>query len=416
MSAFLSVSQAQTILLEAFRPLETEWVSLRQACGRVLSAPLTAPFDLPPFSNSGMDGFAVQSADTQAASFAAPVTLKIIGDIPAGSNPAFRLSTGQAARIMSGAPIPEGADAVVIVEETNLHDQGLNSPLTEQIDIYSAVQPGGSIRPRGEDSFAGAEVFPASHRLRPQDVGLLASLGFFRVSVYRQPRVALLSSGDELLAPDEPLRPGMVHDANSYLLAALLEKFGAIVTQAGFVPDDETAIRTHLDELAASGIDLLITSAGVSLGAFDFVRKVIREQGVLTFWRVNLRPGKPLTFGNYRGVPVIGLPGNPVAVFVGSSLFIIPALKKMTGRADLQMVKISAKLLEPVESDGRESYLRANLQRQADNWVVKLTGHQGSGNLFALTRSNALLILPSGVKSLPAGADVIVHPLFDEVI
>jgi molybdopterin molybdotransferase len=416
LSTLLSVSQAQSIILEAIHTLDSEIVPLRQACNRILFTPLYAANDLPPFTNSSADGFAVRAADTQAASITMPVKLTVVADIPAGSNPAIRISTGQAARIMTGAPLPEGTDAVVMIEDTDAFARGVDAPAPEQVGIHKSVKPGDSVRPHGQDLSAGTILFKTGHRLRPQDVGLLASLGFAQIAVYRRPRIALLSSGDELLDPGEPLQPGKIHDANSYLLSSLLEEYGAIVTYAGFVHDDEVAIRTRLDEYANSGIDLLITSAGVSVGAFDFVRKVITEHGDLAFWKVNMRPGKPLTFGNYRGIPVVGLPGNPVSAFVGCLVFVIPAIKKMQGIINLQATSLRAKLLEPAESDGRESYLRVYLDNQAGNWTVKLSGHQGSGNLFALTRSNALLFLPSGVKSLPAGADVIVYPLFHDVV
>lgn len=414
MPDLLSVSKAQEIILDAIQTLATEIIPLQSARGRRLAAPLITDADLPPFTNSSADGFAVQAADTVSATPDTPVILSIIGDIPAGSNPTFRVNRGQAARIMTGAPLPQGADAVVMVESTDIGVRGLDVPTPQQVQIYNPVKPGDSLRPRGQDLTAGTQLFPTGHRLRPPDIGLLASLGIPRVQVYRQPRIALLSTGDELLDPSKPLQPGKIHDANSYLLASVLQEHGAVITHMGFVGDDEAAIREALEDYAASGIDLLITSAGVSVGAYDYVRKTITEQGDLTFWKVNMRPGKPLAFGRFRGVPVIGLPGNPVSAFVSCLIFVLPALNKMSGATALFSEAIHARLLEPVESDGRESYLRAILENRNGNWFVKLAGQQSSGNLYVLTRSNALLILPSEVKSLPTGAEVKVYPLSPE--
>jgi molybdopterin molybdotransferase len=407
------VKQAQTILLDAVQPLEIERIEIRSARGRILAEALHAAFDMPLFTNSSADGFAVQAGDTALASLDAPAELVVVADIPAGSEPVVAIRQGQAARIMTGAPLPQGADAVVMVEATD-HDRcDADLQVPKRVRIHSPVKPGDSIRPRGQDVQSGAVLFSAGHALRPQDIGLLASQGFATVPVFRRPRIALLSSGDELLDPSQPLSPGKIYDANSYMLAALLEDIGAEVVSAGFVRDDEDAVRNKLDELTAANVDLLVTSAGVSVGAFDFIRKVIIQNGNLTFWKVDMRPGKPLAFGNYRGVPIVGLPGNPVSAFVGCLVFIAPMLMKMSGIVELHQRMLQAKLLEPVESDGRESYLRAILEFQDGNPVVRLSGHQGSANLYALTRANALLILPSGVKSLPAGFNVNIYPLLD---
>ncbi|HWQ05530.1 MAG TPA: gephyrin-like molybdotransferase Glp [Longilinea sp.] len=413
-SALLSVSEAQDIILAAVQTVQPESILLQQGLGRILAAELSARFDMPPFANSSADGYAVRADDTRNANAVKPVVLKVVGDIPAGSNPDFNLQPGEAARIMTGAIVPDGADAVVMVEATDIYAQGLDAPLPQKISLSSPVRTGDSIRPRGQDASAGTMLFPIGHRLLPQDLGLLSSQGFPTIPVFRQPRVGLLSTGDELVAQTEPLLPGKIYDSNSFMLNALLIESGAMITHSGFVPDDEGVIRERLNAMVESGADLLITSAGVSVGPFDFIRKIIFEQGAMTFWKVDVRPGKPLAFGNYRGVPVIGLPGNPVSSFVGCLIFVIPAIRKMAGSLNQKMVTLKAKLSEPVESDGRESYLRAIIENRSGNRFVKLSGHQGSGNLFALTRANALLILPSGVKSLPAGADVNVYPFSNE--
>lgn len=413
MTSLLSVKQARTILLDAVHPLEVEQIALRSAHNRVLGEALDAAYDMPFFTNSSADGFAVQAGDTAQASLETPVELVVVADIPAGSQPVVTIRQGQAARIMTGAPLPQGADAVVMVEATDHYHRDEELPVRKRVRIHEPVNSGDSIRPRGQDVQAGALLLSAGHALRPQDLGLLASQGYATVPVFRRPKIALLSSGDELLDPSQPISPGKIYDANSSMLSALLEDCGAEVISAGFVRDDEDATRSKLDDFSAAGVDLLITSAGVSVGAFDFIRKVITQNGDLTFWKVDMRPGKPLAFGRYRGVPVVGLPGNPVSAFVGCLIFVVPMLMKMSGITDHQPRMLQAKLVEPVESDGRESYLRAILDEQDGKAVVRLSGHQGSGNLFALTRANALLILPSGVKSLPAGYTVNVFPLMN---
>jgi molybdopterin molybdotransferase len=242
--------------------------------------------------------------------------------------------------------------------------------------------------------------------LRAQDLGLLAMLGISKVSVYRHPRISTLSTGDELLPIEEPLTPGKIHDSNAYTLSALISRDGGIPDYLGIVPDQERAVRDSLVTAVENNTDLIFSSAGVSVGAFDFVRSVIQSDGELEFWRVNMRPGKPIAFGNFRGIPFIGLPGNPVSAFVGYEIFGRPSILRLSGVEDTKRSKVLAKIGEDIRSDGRESYLRAVVQSQNGELIARLTGHQGSGNLLSLVQANALLIIPSGVKSLPAGTEV----------
>jgi molybdopterin molybdotransferase len=246
----------------------------------------------------------------------------------------------------------------------------------------------------------------AGRQLKPQDLGMLASLGYACVQVYRRPRLALLSSGDELASPSEPLAPGKIRDTNSYTLGALAEQNGAEVIRLGIVKDDPQQIRERLEIAIDRSADLIVTSAGVSVGAFDYVRDVIEQNGNLVFWRVNMRPGKPLAFGSFRGIPLIGLPGNPVSAFVGFYVFVIPVLRRLSGQPDIQRPRIKVVLDQPVESDGRESYLRAILHEKCGKITATLAGHQGSGNLYSIIKANALLIIPEGAKSLPVGTEV----------
>jgi molybdopterin molybdotransferase len=252
----------------------------------------------------------------------------------------------------------------------------------------------------------GEIIFRAGIRLRPQDIGYLAMLGIPKVSVYRKPQVAIISTGDELIPVGVSLEPGKIYDSNAYTLSALISREGGNPIYLGIAVDKETAIQELFERAISLNVDLVLSSAGVSVGAFDYVRKIIEQYGELSFWRVNMRPGKPFLFGHYHQTPFVGLPGNPVSAYVGYEVFVRPAILKMVGIKELYRPVIRVQLLENVESDGRESYLRAIVRSQNEGWVAKLTGHQGSGNLYSLVQANALLIIPSGVKSLPIGCEV----------
>jgi molybdopterin molybdotransferase len=402
----MSVSEAQERLLSFFSPLGIEIVPLDHSAGRTLAEDIHSSLDLPPFSNSSMDGFAVHSADLVGASAANPVVLPVRADIPAGSTIVERLLPGTAARIMTGAPLPDGADAVVPVEDTdfNYREPGQSAPQTVQ--IYRAARPNEYLRPKGQDVKQGELVLEKALKLRPQDLGFLSMLGVAKLPLYRRPRVAIFSTGDELVPVEAPLTPGKIHDANTYTLVAAVQGAGAVPIRLGIIPDRAGDVEACLDHAVTKGVDLILSSAGVSVGAFDFVRSVVEARGKLDFWRVNMRPGKPLAFGHYRDIPFIGLPGNPVSSFVGFEVFVRPAILKMNGQNGMERRAERVKLLESVESDGRESYLRAIVSRQDNSLVAELTGHQGSGNLRSLVQANALLVIPSAVKSLPAGAEV----------
>jgi molybdopterin molybdotransferase len=395
----LSVSEAQERILQKLQPVGQINVPLDQAARRVLAADIRAATDLPLFDNSSMDGFAIRASDTSASR----VTLRVVADIAAGSSSERTLVPGEAARIMTGAPVPAGADAVIPVEETDFAERGAGSSAPANVTITRLVRPGENVRPRGSDIRAGQAVLAAHHRLRPQDLGLLAMLGVANVPVYKVPRAALLSSGNELIPVDTPLTKGKIHDSNSYTISAQVEEAGAQVIRLGVAVDERSAVESLLDKAVDSAVDLIVTSAGVSVGAFDFIKEVVEANGHLNFWRVNMRPGKPLTFGEYRGIPFIGLPGNPVSAFVTFEVFARGAIEKLSGLEPRPRRRTIVRLAEAIESDGRESYLRAIV---SEDGTARLTGHQGSGNLFSLVQANALLIIPAGVKSRPAGQEV----------
>jgi len=353
-----------------------------------------------------MDGFAIRAADVLEATAASPRRLRVVADIPAGSQPTISLANGEAARIMTGAPIPTGADAVVPVEETDFNNRDAGTPAPDEVQIFKSAKPGANIRPRGMDILAGNVVLHKGRVLKPQDLGLLAMLGFAKILVYRKPRVALFSSGDELLDVDAPLEDGKIRDSNSYTLAALVEEAGADVIRLGVAKDNHDSVKALLEKAVELSVDLILSSAGVSVGAFDFVKQVIESNGKLDFWRVNMRPGKPVAFGEYKSIPFIGLPGNPVSAFVGFEVFVRGAIQRLGGALSGGRPTVRVRCEEQIDSDGRESYLRAQVREENGNFIAHLTGHQGSGNLHSLVQANALLIIPAGVKCVPAGQEV----------
>jgi molybdopterin molybdotransferase len=402
----LSVTEARQKLLADFRAVQIIDIDIEHATGYVLANDVKATYDYPLFNNSSMDGFAVRAEDLQYASRENPAQLKIVEDIPAGAVPVKEIHPGEAARIMTGAVLPEGADSVIPVEDSNVNwRENQNVEMPPDVLLYRPVMPGEYIRKIGDDIRRG-QIVMTRRRLRAQDIGFLAMLGIDRVKVFRRPRIAIFSSGDELTPVGTVLAPGKIYDSNSKTLLALSEKYFAEVISLGIVPDQIAEVKKTFESAVAQNVDLVITSAGVSVGAFDYIQKVVKENGEIKFWRVNMRPGKPLAFGRYQGVPFIGLPGNPVSAFVGFEVFVRPAILKLSGDANLEHSKFDVILAEAIESDGRESYLRAVVTFEEGQYSAKLTGHQGSGNLFSLVQANALLIIPSGVKSLPEGARV----------
>jgi molybdopterin molybdotransferase len=402
----LSVDDALSRILSHFKPVETEIVPLADAANRVLGQDIAAETDLPLFDNSSMDGFAVRSQDSVGANDAAPRRLRVIADIPAGSSPSITLAAGEAARIMTGAQMPAGADAVVPVEDTDYETRDAGSPVPGQVGIRKAVNPGGNVRQRGMDVQKADIVLHKGRVITAQDSGLLAMLGWARVPVHRKPRVAFFSSGDELLGIDVPLEPGKIRDSNSYMLAALIRSAGAEVMGLGVARDSFESVQALLDQVTGQHADLILSSAGVSVGAFDFVKNVIESNGKMDFWRVNMRPGKPLAVGEYKGIPFIALPGNPVSAFVGFEVFVRPALRRLGGHPDGNRRTVRVRCEAQVDSDGRESYLRAAVREVDGVLHARLTGHQGSGNLLSVVQADALLIIPAGVKCVPAGQEV----------
>jgi len=402
----LSVEQANQRILSQFQPVPTEKIPLSDCTNRILATDIISANDLPLFDNSAMDGFALRAGDSSNAAPASPVTLNVVADIPAGYKPTGSLAPGQAARIMTGAQMPDGADAVIPVEDTDFNDRSAGVAPPKTVSITRPVHANENVRPRGMDVRTGDVILKAGIRINAQSVGILAMLGYPEIDVYKRPRVALLSSGDELLEVDAPIEPGKIRDSNSPMLASLIQGAGAEVLRLGIANDTHESVTELLEKAIKQNADVIVTSAGVSVGAFDYVKEVVEENGSLNFWRVNMRPGKPLAFGEYKNIPFIGLPGNPVSAFVGFEVFVRGAIGKLCGLSDESRQTVRVRCEEEITSDGRESYLRAIIQEKDGQFSARLTGHQGSGNLLSLVQANALLIIPAGVKCVPAGQEV----------
>jgi len=400
---YLTVKEALSAVLAGVSVLGEEVVALPEALGRVLTRAVVAQDNMPPFSNSSMDGYALRAVDIEGANGDNPVSLRVIADIAAGSSPTETVTEGTAARIMTGAPLPRGADAVIPVEDTNEPWRDAERPLPEQIEIRRSVKVGDYVRHPGEDMVVGQEVLPAGYVIRPQEIGVLASLGVAQVPVVKRPKVGILATGDELIPVEEPLRPGKIRNSNGYTQAAQVRAMGAIAVELGVAADTEADVLEKLVAGLTAGGDLFISSAGVSVGAYDVVKAVLEAEGNVGFWRVRMRPGKPLAFGTFKGIPYLGLPGNPVSAMVSFERFARPAILKMSGRMDLERPTVQVVMQEEIHSDGRESYIRAVVKREGEGYTAVTTGGQGSHMMTSLVKANALVVIPEGVKYVTPG-------------
>ena len=388
-SAMLSPEQAREAVLSHVGPLGAEPVPLLEARNRVLAVDVRADRDNPPYDNSAMDGFAVRYQDVSEASTQRPVALEIVEEIAAGSVAERRIEAGQTARIMTGAPIPEGADTVIPVEDTRPGNGGT-------VEILDPDDPGANVRPRGEDIKAGSLVLKAGTECRAGEIGLLATLQKSQVSVGRQPKVAILSTGDELVDIDQPLTAGKIVNSNSYALAALARDHGAVPVTLPIVRDSEHEIRQAID--AALEADFVLSSGGVSVGEYDYVKKVLEEMGAhLVFWRVAMKPGKPLLFCLVGDKPYFGLPGNPVSGMMSFLQFVRPAIRRASGYPDDNLLLPTARGLadNPIQNDGnRTNYLRARLRLVDGRFRASVPEGQGSHMLSSMLGANGIVILP----------------------
>jgi molybdopterin molybdotransferase len=400
---YLTVAEALSTILNAVSVLPAEDTPLEASLGRVLAEPVRARDSLPPFANASMDGYAVRARDVANSGPENPVSLPVVADIAAGTTADQSIPPGTVARIMTGAPLPRGADAVVPVEDTSEPWRDPRRPLPASVAVKRAVSTGAYVRYPGEDVKQGAVVLPAGRLVRPQEIGLMAALGVASLSVIRRPRVGVLATGDELIPVDQPLTSGKIRNSNGYTQTAQVTSLGAVPVSLGVAGDSEAAVRERLDAGLKAGVDLFVSSAGVSVGAYDVVKAVLDEDGSVAFWRVRMRPGKPLAFGTYGSVPYLGLPGNPVSAMVSFERFARPAILKMGGRTELDRPKIWVTVQEAIQSDGRESYIRAVVERSGDEYVAQTTGQQGSHMMTSLTSANALVIVPEGVLNVQRG-------------
>ncbi len=395
----ISVPDAQArILDQVTTTAPPELIPVPKALGRVLAEDLHAPFDVPPTDNSAVDGYAVASSDIPGEGATA---LEMIADLPAGSVFEGVLAPGQTIRIMTGAPMPADADTVVPQELVEREGSRVRIP---------PIAKGANVRLRGEDVAAGALVIAAGSVLRPQELGLIASLGLPQILVRQKPRVAILSTGDEVAEPGMPRKPGQIYDSNRFSLRGLAEAAGGTVTDLGIVADIRDDLRTRLLE-ASQSADIVLTSGGVSVGIYDLVKDVLQEIGGIDFWQVAMQPGRPLAVGRIAQAHFFGLPGNPVASMLTFLLFVRPALWKLAGRRELFPPQFSAVATEPMrKKTGRREFKRGILRFGPYGWEVRTTGPQGSGILTSMVMANCLIIIEEERGDVKPGETVLVQP------
>lgn len=414
----ISVEEALAHVLTHFHPLEPERVPLLDSLDRVLSEDIVSDSNVPPFNNSAMDGYAVIADDIMHASDENPVTLRVIGEVAAGYIAISPVERGSTIRIMTGAPLPLGADTVVRFEDTS---EGGESGATGRkcVEIMQAIRRGDNVRMAGEDIRVDEVVFVKGTVVREGEIGVMASLGKKYVSVHRRPRVAILATGDELVEIDEPVTPGKIRNSNGYSNAAAVLKAGGVPVQLGIARDNIGDLTAKIHEGLDADVDLFITSAGVSVGDYDIVKDVLNAEGEVRFWQVRMKPGKPLAFGVLRGkkqVPLLGLPGNPVSAMISFDVFARPAILKMLGRTEFARPTVRAVLQGDVKNNSqRRNIIRVVVEKRDGGFIARSTGAQGSGILTSIARANGFLVVPEDVSLVRAGELVEVQMLHGEL-
>jgi molybdopterin molybdotransferase len=399
----ISFEEALDKILSRIQPLGFEKIPLLESLGRVIGEDIYAKRDIPPLDNSAMDGYALKFEDVRESSKDHPVRLEVIEDLPAGFVSKKTIGKGQAIRIMTGAPIPKGADTVIPVEETK---KGNGFTL-----ILKGASLGENIRRSGEDVKKGERVISKGDLIRPAEVGMLASVGRSSVLVYQKPLVAILCTGDELVDVDENVEESKIISSNSYTLAAQVKDCGAVPVQLGIARDRKEEIREKLRQ--GTRADVLISSAGVSVGDYDFAKDALGDLGMeMTFWQISMKPGKPLAFGTIQGKPVFGLPGNPVSSMISFEEFVRPSLLKMMGHRDVLRPVVEAVLKEEIrKTTGRRHFIRAFVSFKEGSYFATTTGDQGSGILMSMLKANGLIMIPEAQEIARVGDKVRVQLL-----
>jgi molybdopterin molybdotransferase len=414
----ISVEEALDKVLHHIKVLEPERKPILDCLGQVLAEDIHSTIDVPPLDNSAMDGYALRAEDTRGASESSPRYLVVVGEVAAGSMPTKDVRPGTAIRIMTGAPLPEGADAVVRFEDTDEVSHKSSKKDLSHIGILCEAKKGLNVRCRGEDIARGNLVLGRGQVLRPQEIGVLASLGHSTALVIRRPTVAILATGDELIGADQPLAPGQIYNSNTYTIAAEVSRYGGIPKILGIGRDSVQSLTEKIDE--GLDADMLITSGGVSKGDYDMVKDVLAEHGEIGFWTVCMKPGKPIAFGimkkeeggKKKKVPHLGLPGNPVSSMITFEQFARPAILKMMGKATLAKPTIRAIIEDDVaNNDGRRIFARVKVTKLGGQYHASLTGRQGSGVFTSIAKANGLAIIPESSKGVKAGEVVDVQML-----
>lgn len=401
----LSVDEALVRVLAGVAPLPPIEVELGDALGLALADDVVAVEGAPAFDNAAMDGFAVRSIDTLGAG---NCSLRLIGTVAAGSVPTFTIGPGEAARIMTGAPIPMGADAVVRFEETD--EPGWPSAGRAHVTIGRPVRAGENVRRAGEDIPAGSVALPAGTVLGPLEIGIIASVGRSSAWVHRRPVVGILSTGDEVVEPGQPIAPGQVRDSNAWIIQALVRQAGGEPRMLGIARDASADLTERLARGAQ--LDLIVTSGGVSVGDYDVVKDVLRARGAVSVWRVRMKPGRPLAFGRLDGTPILGLPGNPLAAFVAFLQFGRPLVRTLLGRRDRELPRLTARLTDPVVNrGGRRHFVRGLVQFDRLPPSVRPFLGRGSGVVSAASGANCLIVVPEDLVEAPAGSEITVQLL-----
>jgi molybdopterin molybdotransferase len=407
----LSVEEALDKILNEVEVLETESVPILDTLGQVLAEDIESGINVPPLDNSAMDGYAVRWEDTKGAGEKTPVFLRVIDTVMAGSISTKEVVTGTAMRIMTGAPVPRGADSVVQFEHTDdakTKETAPGQPVT-RVGIMEETRPGLNIRKAGEDITRGTITLKKGTVIRPSEIGLMASVGYSKVRVVRRPVVAVLSTGNELVEVNKPLPEGKIHDSNAYSIASLVRRYGCVPKMLGIARDDEAELVSKLKE--AQDADMVLTTGGVSMGDYDMVKDILARDGEMVFWKVRVKPGKPLAFGKIKGrnknIPHLGLPGNAVSCMVSFELFVRPALLKMMGKKKIAKPVVEAILESTVKNDaGRRLYNRAIIEKRDGHYYARLTGPQSSGMLTSMALANGLVLIPEERETVNKGETV----------